>query len=130
MIATAFSTNWGSRSSIQESKTVQAGPRGHPVRLENRADRALLGCAQTQLRMLSNVGGQIDDRPMGLPLPAQVSRFLTGEGDDLRLDRRVVEPWGRMMRTVDQSRQALGGEAGSPVLSCMTGDPLGPTHLN
>src|SRR6266849_8761683 len=79
MIATAFSMNWGSRSSIQESKTVQADF----GRLEHGANRTLLGGTQPQLGMLADVGGQIDDRPMGLAVPAQIGRLLTGEGDDL-----------------------------------------------
>lgn len=113
MIATAFSTNWGSRSAIQESKTVQADL----GRLENVPDRALLGCPQPQLRMLATVGRQVHDRPMGLAFPAQVGRPLTGEGNDLRLDGGVVQPRQRMVKTVDQTRQPLGEEAIPPVLA-------------
>jgi hypothetical protein len=59
---------------------------------------------------------------MGLALPTEVGRLLAGEGDDLRLDRRVVEPRRRMMRAVHQARKALGDEPAPPVLRGMADD--------
>src|SRR5579859_6327668 len=62
MTATALVANSGSRSFIQVLKTVQA----NLVPLENDADGALAGAAQTELGMSGDVLGQILDTPMGL----------------------------------------------------------------
>src|SRR5439155_24263528 len=68
MMATAFWAKRGSRSFIQASKTVQA----QLVPLEDDADRALAGRAQPQLGVGPHLGGQVLDRPVGLPGPGGV----------------------------------------------------------
>src|SRR5580765_7679723 len=77
MIATALVAKSGSRSFIQVSKTVQA----NLVPLENDADGALTGTAQTQFGVVAHVLRQVVDAPVGLPASAGVNlgRFLAGQ---------------------------------------------------
>src|SRR5712692_4064469 len=121
MMSTALATKSGSRSFIQESKTVQA----QLVRLDNGANRALLGGSHAQLGMLANVGRQIGDGPVGLAVPAQIGRFLTGQQDDLGLNLRAVEARRRVMRPIHQAVETLGGEAVASVLGGMGHDAQG-----
>ena len=74
MIATALVANSGSRSFIQVSKTVQA----NLVPLEDDADGALAGMAQTQFGMGGHILRQVVDAPVGLPGSRRIDlgRFL------------------------------------------------------
>src|SRR5262249_53893350 len=88
MTATAFSAKSGSRSFIQASKAVQA----QVVALQDDADRALARRAQAQLGVGPDEGGQVLDRPVGLPRPGRVhlGRFLAGQHEQPRLDGGAV----------------------------------------
>src|SRR4051812_49794130 len=93
MIATALATKSGSRSSIQESKPLQADI----GRLEDLAHRALARAAHAQLGMLAQVPRQIPHRPVRLARPAQLGRRLTGDHQDPRLPLGAVLAWRRVM---------------------------------
>src|SRR5215208_2518535 len=118
MIATALATKSGSRSSIQESKPVQADV----GRLEDLADRALAGPAQVEFGMLADILGQVHDGPVRLACPPQGGRGLAGQQDDLRLPLGPVPAGGRLVGTIVQARQPLSGEAVAPALDRMPDD--------
>src|SRR5450756_1729778 len=109
MISTALARKLGSRSCIQESKTVQADV----VRLEDRgppeADR-LAGGAQAKLGVFADVDGQVLDRPVALAFPTKRLGRLTGQHDDLGLDLWAIEPRRRTVGTVEQACQSGLGE--------------------
>src|SRR3954447_1235427 len=88
--ATALGTKSGSRSSIQESKAVQA----QVVRLENAPHGALAGRAQAQVGVGVDVLGQIGDRPVRLPRPAHSGGRLAGQDHDGRLLRGLIAAGG------------------------------------
>src|SRR5918912_3117342 len=79
--STALGTKLGSRSSIQESKAVQA----QVVRLEDAPHGALAGRAKPQFGVRLDVLRQVGDRPVCLPFPAHVGGRLAGQDDDGRL---------------------------------------------
>src|SRR5262249_37591831 len=113
MTATAFSAKSGSRSFIQASKAVQA----QVVALQDDADRALARRAQAQLGVGPDEGGQVLDRPVGLPRPGRVrlGRFLAGQHEQPRLDGGAVAARRRAVRPVRQPGQPLAGEAAAPL---------------
>src|SRR5919201_406751 len=112
MMATAFSTNWGSRSFIQVSKAVQA----QLVALEDDADGALARRAQAQLGVCRHVLRQVRDGPMGRPGPRRVDlgRFLAGQHDQPGLDRRAVLARWTILGPIVQAGQPLLGEPAAP----------------
>jgi hypothetical protein len=65
--------------------------------------------------MLLYVLRQIDERPVGLPQPAQVSWGLTGQHHDGRLPLRAIEPGRGPVRAITQPGQAPGGKAVPPL---------------
>src|SRR3954470_11502104 len=99
MIATALARKSGSRSSIQESKPVQADV----GRLEDLAHRTLAGHAQVACGMFADILGQVHDGPVRLARPPQGGRGLTGQQDDLRLPLGPVPAGGRLVRAVVQA---------------------------
>src|SRR5690242_2186272 len=86
--ATALVANSGSRSFIQVSKTVEA----EVMALEDDADGALAGCAQTQFGMLGDELGQVLDRPVGLTAASRIDLgwLLTGQHQQFGLDVGMV----------------------------------------
>src|SRR2546430_13900995 len=117
MTATALGTKAGSGWSIRESKAVQADL----GRLENRTGGALTRAAQAQLRVLPDVLGQVLDRPVGLPAPAQVGGFLAGQQHDLGLDVGAIHAGRGAVGAVPPASQAAGRGAGAPVPDGVTG---------
>src|SRR5438105_5357308 len=115
--ATALGTKSGSRSSIQESKAVQA----QVVRLEDAPHGALAGRAQAQVGVRLDVLGQIGDRPVRLPLPAQSGGRLAGQDHDGRLLRGVIAAGRGAVRAIPQPGQPLRGKAVPPVLHGVAG---------
>src|SRR5437763_2836015 len=115
--STALSTKAGSRSSIQESKTVQA----QVVRLEDAPHGALAGRAQAQLGVRLDVLRQVGDRPVRLPLPAQLGGRLARQDDDGRLLGGGIAAGRRAVRAIPQPGQPLGGKALPPVLHGVPG---------
>src|SRR6266851_4246622 len=88
MMATALVANSGSRSFIQVSKTVQA----NLVTLENDADGAFAGAAQSELGMGGHVLGQVPGSPVALTGTGRVDLgwFLTGQYQQPGLDVGMV----------------------------------------
>src|SRR5437899_5164503 len=101
MTATALVANWGSRSFIQVSKTVQS----ELVPLENDTDGALAGPSQAKLGVGSRVLCQVVDAPVGLPGTRRIDlcRFLAGQHQEPSLDVGVVLARWRALRTVLES---------------------------
>src|SRR5829696_5577690 len=119
MIATALRTKSGSRSSIQESKPLQADL----GRLEDLPHRALARAADAQLGMVAQVPRQVAHRPVRLARPAHLGRRLTRHHQDPRLALGAVLAGRRAMRTVFQSGQPGGGEPVPPLLRRVPRDP-------
>src|SRR5438105_2982639 len=103
--ATALGTKSGSRSSIQESKTVQA----QVVRPEDAPHGALAGRAQAQLGVRLDVLCQVGDRPVRLPLPAPSGGRLARQDDDGGLLRRTIAAGRRAVGAIPQPGQPLRG---------------------
>src|SRR3989440_5870115 len=110
--ATALGTKSGSRSSIQESKAVQA----QVVRLEDAPHGALAGRAQAQVGVRLDVLGQVGDRPVRLSLPAHLGRRLAGQDHDGRLLRGVIAAGRRGGGGGPPPRPPPRGETVPPVL--------------
>src|SRR5256885_5012492 len=120
--ATALGTKSGSRSSIQESKAVQA----QVVRLEDAPHGALAGRAQAQAGVRLDVLGQVGDRPVRLSLPAHLGRRLAGQDHDGRLLGGLIAAGGGGGRGVPPPRPPPPGQTGPPPLPRGAGPPPPP----
>src|SRR3954452_12772314 len=115
--STALGTKSGSRSSIQESKAVQA----QVVRPQDAPHGARAGGAQAQLGVRLDVLRQVGDRPVRLPHPAHLGRGLARQDHNgCLLGGRIAAGRGAV-RAIAQPSQALRGKAVPLVLHGVAG---------
>src|SRR5256714_9273566 len=115
--STALGTKSGSRSSIQESKTVQA----QVVRLEDAPHGARAGRAQAQVGVRLDVLRQVGDRPVRLPHPAQLGGGLARQDHNGCLLGGGIAAGRGTVRAIAQPSPALRGKAIPPVLHGVAG---------